>query len=154
MEKQVDGRTDAGEITLRKALLRPTVLMIRVHYAKVSCIPSAYSYQGSSITMVAICGPIGMHRAPCGSYMRKELYAALHCDLHFIDSKYSCRNWSKMMLNSPSFSSREGELQEEFGLDHGFLREMGYLWERLTLSLLFGRHICPQMWPEFRILQF
>ena len=49
--------------------------------------PSAYSYQGSSMRMVAICGPIVTHRAPCGSYMQRELYAALHYNLHFIDSQ-------------------------------------------------------------------
>ena len=62
-------------------------LMIKEQYAKVSYIPSAYSYQGSSVRMVAICGPVGTHRAPCGSYMRRELYAALHYNHHFIDSK-------------------------------------------------------------------
>ena len=85
-KKRIDGRTDAGEIPLRKALL-PAALMIREQYAKVSYIPSAYSYQGSCMRMVAICGPIVTHRAPCGSYMQRELYAALHHNLHFIDSQ-------------------------------------------------------------------
>ena len=74
MEKRIYGQTDVGEIPVKKALLRPAALMIREQYAKVSYILSAYSYQG----MVAICGPTGMHRAPFGSYMRRELYADLH----------------------------------------------------------------------------
>ena len=37
--------------------------------------------------MVAICGPIGTHRAPCGSFMLRELYAALHYNFYFIDSQ-------------------------------------------------------------------
>ena len=37
--------------------------------------------------MVVICGPIGKHRAPCGSYMQRELCAALHYYLHLIDSQ-------------------------------------------------------------------
>ena len=37
--------------------------------------------------MVAIYGPVVTHRAPYGSYMQRELYAALHYNLHFIDSQ-------------------------------------------------------------------
>ena len=76
---------------------------------------------------------------------------ALHCNLHFIDSKYSC-NQMKMMLNltsvSPSFSSREGgggKPQNDFGSDHGFSGEVGYLWGCLMLPLLLGRYTCPKM---------
>ena len=96
---------------------------------------------------------MGTHRAPCGSYMRRELYAALHYNLHIIDFKVlmpELKEDDAETSASPSFSSREGgggEPQEEFASDHGFLEEVEYLWERLMLSLLFGRQTCPQMWP-------
>ena len=63
--------------------LRQEELMIREKYTKVSYIPSAYSYQGSSMRMVLICGPMHIGMFPVvaiceGSSMR----------LYFIDSKY------------------------------------------------------------------
>ena len=40
-----------------------------------------------SIRMVAICWPVGTHGVPSYSYMRRELYAAFHYNLHFIVSQ-------------------------------------------------------------------
>ena len=90
---QTDGKTDrwkmdAGEIPFRKAPQRANdqgaICEGIIHSS-----PSAYSCQEGSMRMVAICGPIGTHRALYGSYMRRELYAVLHCNHHFVDSKFS-----------------------------------------------------------------
>ena len=48
-------------------------------YAKVSYILPHTATREELYAGVAICGHIGTHRAPCSSYMRRELYAALQC---------------------------------------------------------------------------
>ena len=94
---QTDERTDGCWDLPQESSSRlcPEELMITKQYATVSYIPSTYNYQGSSVRMVAICGLIGTHRAPCGSYMRRELFAArstLQPSLHRLP------RWTKMML--------------------------------------------------------
>ena len=55
--RQMDGHTDVQrETTLPRH--HCVWKMIRKQYANVSYIPSVYSYRGSSMRMVAICGPI------------------------------------------------------------------------------------------------
>ena len=68
--------------------------------------------------MVAICGPMGTHRSPCSSNMRRELYAALHCNLHFIDSKYSLQlkeDDSELDLDLAQLPAEENSPMKSFG---------------------------------------
>ena len=110
-KKRIDGRTDAGEIPPRKTLL-PAALMIREQYAKVSYTPSAYSYRGNSMWMVAIYGPVFTHRAPGGSYMQRELYAALHYNLQFIDSQvYAALHYNLQFIDSQVYAALHYNLQ-------------------------------------------